>query len=168
MPRRPPRLCSIPGCIQLTEGAYCPDHIRKRPEVLADRARLSPSKRGYGRRHERWRRSVIARDPLCKIGVICGGLAPSVEADHIVPLAAGGGWSLENGQGACKPCHSWKTATQDSQFAKSKKRGRMSDRVTTARASLLSPVASAHPPAADHGRAGPSDDVLSLARFRFY
>jgi 5-methylcytosine-specific restriction endonuclease McrA len=65
---------------------------------------------------------ILARDPLCKIAVLCDGTAPSVEADHIVPLNAGGDWSLENGQGGCKACHSYKTAKIDSDFARRGKR----------------------------------------------
>jgi 5-methylcytosine-specific restriction endonuclease McrA len=55
---------------------------------------------------------ILARDPLCKIAFFCKGLAPSTEADHIVPLSAGGDWSMRNGQGACHRCHSHKTATE--------------------------------------------------------
>jgi len=51
---------------------------------------------------------VLARDPICRS---CRR-APSTEADHIVPLAQGGDWSLENGQGLCKTCHSRKTRRQ--------------------------------------------------------
>jgi hypothetical protein len=31
------------------------------------------------------RRKILARDPLCQIGVICIGRAQSVEVDHVIP-----------------------------------------------------------------------------------
>lgn len=63
---------------------------------------------------------VLARDPLCMIQKLCGrGLdrsgepkhlpAPSTVGDHKIRLSRGGDWSLQNGQGACAPCHNWKT-----------------------------------------------------------
>ena len=74
-----------------------------------ERRRGTAAQRGYGATHRRWRAAILARDPVCRA---CGQ-APSREADHITPLSQGGGWSLENGQGLCKPCHSRKTMTRD-------------------------------------------------------
>ncbi len=55
---------------------------------------------------------VLARYPAC---VECGQL--STEADHVVPLPQpnwwDGDWSLENGRGRCKPCHSRKTQREN-------------------------------------------------------
>jgi len=69
-----------------------------------------------------WRRrtqpAVLARDPICKIGELCGGNAPSTDADHVVPAAEyvkqhGGDeryfFDLSNLQGSCHPCHTAKT-----------------------------------------------------------
>jgi 5-methylcytosine-specific restriction protein A len=75
-----------------------------------DRERGSAASRGYGRRHESWRKMILARDPLCKIAHFCGGMAPSTVADHVISLRSGGDWAMENGQGACAACHGWKTA----------------------------------------------------------
>jgi 5-methylcytosine-specific restriction protein A len=63
---------------------------------------------------------VLARDPLCKIRRkdICREI--STVADHVIPKSRGGDDSMTNMQGACAPCHSWKTATQDSRFIKRK------------------------------------------------
>lgn len=52
----------------------------------------------------------MRRDPICKM---CGREAATV-ADHIKPLAQGGDWSLENGQGLCHGCHSIKTRRENS------------------------------------------------------
>jgi len=56
---------------------------------------------------------------------LVGGFAASTEADHIVPIRAGGAkYDMANGQGACKPCHARKTAIEDSSFTRSRYRGR--------------------------------------------
>lgn len=56
-----------------------------------------------------WRIAVLRRDPIC---VKCGK-AMSSEADHIVPVQEGGApFSVENGQGLCKSCHSKKTMAE--------------------------------------------------------
>jgi 5-methylcytosine-specific restriction enzyme A len=114
MPHRAKRVCCAPGCGALCDGPYCARHaatiLATRRQI--DRQRGSASKRGYGRRHGRWRKMILARDPLCKIAVLCDGTAISTEADHIIPLSRGGDWSMENGQGACHACHSHKTALE--------------------------------------------------------
>lgn len=74
--------------------------------------RVSASKRGYGRRHQRLRKIVLARDPICKL---CHREA-TTDSDHIVPLSQGGKDELSNLQGACHSCHSRKTATEDGGF----------------------------------------------------
>jgi 5-methylcytosine-specific restriction endonuclease McrA len=40
-------------------------------------------------------------------------MAISTVADHIIPVSQGGTWSMDNGQGACDPCHNWKRAAID-------------------------------------------------------
>ena len=57
-----------------------------------------------------WREAVLDRcGRQCEIrGSRCAGRA--TQADHIVPVAEGGGeYDLDNGQGACDPCHAEKT-----------------------------------------------------------
>jgi len=70
-----------------------------------------------------WRKrtqpAVLARDPICKIAKLCGGNAPSTDADHIIPaveyVAQNGGdqrffFDMANLQGACHADHTAKTA----------------------------------------------------------
>jgi len=108
MPQRAKQPCRT--CGAACDGPYCPRHRRERPGL---RPRLSRSKRGYGGRHQLWRKLILARDPLCKLAILCDGTALATEADHIVPLSKGGDWSMENGQGACHRCHSHKTALEN-------------------------------------------------------
>ena len=77
----------------------------KREAALLDKERPTPYKAGYGRRWQRLRLMVLARDPICKI---CNR-EPSVDVDHIIPKEDGGPDSMENLQGACHSCHSKKT-----------------------------------------------------------
>jgi len=79
----------------------CPVHARAR-----EQRRGTATQRGYGARHQRWRKLVLARHPICCASG-CGKLA--TEADHVVALSLGGTWAVENGQGLCKRHHSQKT-----------------------------------------------------------
>lgn len=137
-------VCREPGCGARCVGPYCAAHPRA-AELAYDRRRGSPSKRGYGRRWERLRKLVLARDPLCKVREnlintiaslraegryseafnlsahlphLCDGTRLSTDADHRIPKSAGGQDTMENLQGACHEDHSYKTATMDSNFAR--------------------------------------------------
>lgn|SRR5690348_2978009 len=104
----------------------CDAHAHLEPRKRFDRERGKTSERGYGWLWQsKIRPRILRRDPFCRLGVICdpdktGRVAPSTEVDHIIPREAGGSDADENLQGACKACHSWKTATQDSEFVKRK------------------------------------------------
>lgn len=106
MPFKPPHPCNRHGCPELTHSRFC-----KNCEVEASRAydaeRGSAAKRGYDSRHRKWRLLILHRNPICRM---CGRNASTV-ADHIIPLPEGG-WSLENGQGLCAPCHGTKTGSE--------------------------------------------------------
>lgn len=112
--RRP---CRMPGCPALVERDFCPAHV---PAVRAER---SASRRGYGRRWERYTRwfkrqpgNVICRD--CR-------RAPTQCVDHIVPVSGPDDprfWEPGNHQGLCHSCHNRKTATIDGGFGRAKPR----------------------------------------------
>jgi len=120
MPKRAQIPCREPGCKARCNGPYCSAHERNNLAAddchRRDRERGSAAARGYGRRWQRLREMVLARDPLCKIAILCDGMAPSVDADHILRKPLGDD-SMENLQGACHACHSYKTAVKDSNFA---------------------------------------------------
>lgn len=108
MPRRGLRVCTVPGCPELTKGGYCDGHRR-----AADKARGTAAQRGYGGRHRNgFRTGVLRRNPTC---VLCKRRRATV-ADH---------WPLsrrqlvarrldpnnpKHGRGLCKPCHDHETA----------------------------------------------------------
>jgi len=111
IPRALRKPCRWPGCPELTHDRFCPAHAKKHSQQYEE-SRPSSHQRGYGRRWQRIRRIILRRDPICKI---CGR-APSTEVDHIIPREAGGTDDPDNLQGACKPCHSRKTAQEDGRW----------------------------------------------------
>jgi len=43
------------------------------------------------------------------VGVHGDAPPPATEADHVIAIEDGGGWSIENGQGLCASCHGRKS-----------------------------------------------------------
>lgn len=78
--------------------------------------RLSHSKRGYDRAHEKWRIRILLRDPIC---VICNRIR-SEHADHIQTIRERPDLKLDlqNGRGVCAPCHSRLTVQYDGGFGR--------------------------------------------------
>ena len=112
--RRP---CPMPGCRALVEGGFCPAH---RP---ATRPVRSASRRGYGRRWERYTR-WFRRQPENVIGRDCRR-APTQCVDHIVAVSGPDDplfWEPSNHQGLCHSCHNRKTAMADGGFGRAKAR----------------------------------------------
>jgi len=110
MPMRPATPCTAPGCRYTTRtGSRCAAHRRADQREL-DARRGSASSRGYGARHRDWRAAIIARDPLCVACLAVGRVTPTRVADHVLPVAQGGEWTMENGQGLCDRHHNVKRA----------------------------------------------------------
>ena len=59
MPRKPKRPCSYPGCPNLTDGRYCPEHQQKVNSNYEKYGRDKSTKKRYGRA---WKRIRDARD----------------------------------------------------------------------------------------------------------
>ena len=70
-------------------------------------ARGSAASRGYGRRWERLRAAILARDVFCQAEG-CARLATQI--DHRLAKRHGGSDDPSNLQGLCDSCHSRKTA----------------------------------------------------------
>ncbi len=110
MPRKPAKPCRIAGCPQLTsvtDDVLCAPHCAQAARRY-EASRGSPASRGYGKRWQKLRLMILAREPLCRM---CGRAA--TEVDHIMPLSRGGDDLEENLQALCRSCHSRKTAKQD-------------------------------------------------------
>jgi len=91
----------------LTPTGRCP-----RCTATSDRARGTPTQRGYGAEHRnRFREGVLAREPFCRL---CH--KPSTVADHWPvgrdDLVTDGEDPNDptHGRGLCQPCHSRETA----------------------------------------------------------
>jgi 5-methylcytosine-specific restriction protein A len=116
MPFSPGSACGNSSCSEIVapgSGGFCPAHSQARDKQ--DRqARGTSTQRGYNARHRKWRKLVLARDPLCRVCYGSDCVRPATVADHIMPLdpndPSAGDWSMGNGQGLCAPCHNEKTA----------------------------------------------------------
>lgn len=64
MPRKPKRPCSYPGCPNLTDGRFCPEHEKKEAKRYEKYDRDPNTKRRYGRAWKRIRDSYAAAHPL--------------------------------------------------------------------------------------------------------
>lgn len=111
----PPRRC--PTCRRLVTARRCPRCVRQR-----DASRPNANARGYC--SERWRRlraAVLALHPWCSVCLAAGKSVPATDVDHVVPHHGPDHhlfWDFSNLDAKCHACHSRKTATQDSGFAK--------------------------------------------------
>lgn len=125
MPHRAPKPCSKAGCGKLGDGRYCPDHAylteqyEQQRKAALDKQRGNASQRGYGARWRSYRLVFLRSHPLCAECERQGRVTLATEVDHIKPHRGDMKlfWLHSNHQGLCKPCHSRKTATEDSTFA---------------------------------------------------
>jgi 5-methylcytosine-specific restriction protein A len=104
MPTAPPHPCRAPRCRALiATGAWCAAH-QPREE------RPSAARRGYDRTWRgKWRRTILEREPLCRVCAARGLVVAATDVDHLVPRADGGAESVANLQPLCHACHSAKT-----------------------------------------------------------
>lgn len=121
MAKRP---CIRPGCRNLVDRGYCATCAPKHsPRAINEATRPSAAKRGYGRRWQKVRELYFKRNPFCAdiYGDHGKRLEVATELDHIVPHRGDMEkfWDPGNLQGLCKECHSKKTATEESAFARS-------------------------------------------------
>jgi 5-methylcytosine-specific restriction protein A len=98
-------ICLVRGCTKRTTyRGRCEEHAPPAWETRSARN----SQRGPAQRV--WDRLVrprcLARDGFAC--VLCGA-REGLEVDHVVPIAKGGTWTLENAQTLCKACHQEKS-----------------------------------------------------------
>jgi 5-methylcytosine-specific restriction enzyme A len=99
-------ICLTSGCLARTLlDGRCADHqLRKSWNRTSERNRTRP--RDWSKRRTR----VLARDHFtCQR---CGS-RKQLEVDHIVPVARGGSWEMDNLWALCKTCHRSKTYYED-------------------------------------------------------
>lgn len=110
MPKKPKRPCSSPGCPELTDGRFCPEHAKKEASRYEKYQRDPETRKRYGRAWKRIRDRYIAVHPLCEECKRQEKLTPATEVHHILPLARGGTHDESNLMALCTPCHSAITA----------------------------------------------------------
>jgi 5-methylcytosine-specific restriction protein A len=132
VPTRAKRLCSHPGCNELTTETYCEEHKREKRQ------------QEYRERNNRWlylyhdprwanpvhglRAQTLREEPICRQCIADGypwGMqaAVSTVADHIVPHKGNTRlfYDRKNLQGLCKRHHDIKSATEDGGFGRGRK-----------------------------------------------
>lgn len=118
MPRKPKKPCRYPGCPNLTDESYCPDHKRLVAARYNRYERTPEMKKSYNGVWPAIRRRYITAHPLCEMCRREGRITPAAEVHHILPLADGGTHDPENLMALCKPCHSRITATEGGRWGK--------------------------------------------------
>lgn len=104
MSPRAPKKCGNLNCEErVIAKRFCPKHQQVNWPKVEGTPRTSTTE------HKAWRLRVLERDGyVCQIkGPTCTTVA--TEADHVLADAFGGQLTMENGQGACSPCHRAKT-----------------------------------------------------------
>jgi len=115
MPTMPAHRCGT--CGSLVAGGRCQVCVRQR-----DRRRPNANARGYN--SARWlklRAAKLQLDPLCSVCAAAGRLTAATDVDHLERHDGPDDprfWLFSNLDSKCHQCHSRKTATQDSTFAR--------------------------------------------------
>ena len=105
MPMKPKRPCSFPGCPNLTDRRFCPEHEKLEAQRYERYDRDPATKRRYGRAWKRIRDSYAAEHPLCEVCLAKGVYTPTEEIHHKLPLSQGGTHDRSNLVALCKECH---------------------------------------------------------------
>ncbi len=104
MPTSAPKPCTQCGVLVRDGSSRCDAH------KAAAWIKSTPYKRESGRRLQRKRAELFAREPLCRECSKHGRVALGEIRDHIIPLAEGGTDVDSNVQPLCKSCSDTKTA----------------------------------------------------------
>ncbi|MFZ3000306.1 MAG: HNH endonuclease signature motif containing protein [Undibacterium umbellatum] len=106
MPKAAPKKCTFVGCSKLVSDASgrCVDHQRP-----AWAKRVDATKRITGRRLQKMRLDLFAREPLCAECKRHGRINEATQRDHVIPLEEGGPDDSTNEQGLCDDCHEAKS-----------------------------------------------------------
>jgi len=105
VPYKPKRPCQHPGCPNLTDELYCPEH-KKKAVVSYNKYERDPEiNKTYGRSWKRIRDRYIKQHPLCEMCQKEGRLTPVDEVHHIVPVSQGGKSVESNLMSLCHSCH---------------------------------------------------------------
>lgn len=121
MPSAAPKPCNHAGCGVLVRdgsGRCLPHKQLERKEL--DARRGTAHERGYTGAWQKARAGFLRSHPLCAAHATKGETVAALVVDHIVPHKGDRVlfWDYGNWQALCKPCHDYKTATQDGGFGR--------------------------------------------------
>ncbi|MGN7135815.1 HNH endonuclease [Streptomyces pseudogriseolus] len=100
-------ICLVQGCVKRTvRSGRCVEHA----PVERPWARRSARNSASGTERRAWDRHIRPR-ALARDGFACTrcGARERLEVDHVLPIAQGGTWTLENAQTLCHDCHKGKS-----------------------------------------------------------
>ena len=106
MPLKPKHPCGWPGCPNLTDKAYCPEHTKAANRRYEKYRRDPQTSSRYGKAWQVARKKYKAKHPLCEMCLADGKAVPMEQVHHIVPLSQGGTHDENNLMSLCKSCHS--------------------------------------------------------------
>lgn len=112
MPYKPKHPCSWPGCPELTDSRYCPEHKKMANKHYEKYRRDPKTKSRYGKAWQLAKKRYRSRHPLCEMCLAQGRAVPMDHVHHILPLSQGGTHDESNLMSLCKSCHS-KIHTKD-------------------------------------------------------
>jgi len=105
MPSRPKKPCGFPGCPNLTDGRFCPQHEKVERDRYNKYERSPDINKKYGRAWKRIRDRYASEHPLCEMCLAEGRYTPTEEVHHKLPLSQGGTHSRDNLMALCQSCH---------------------------------------------------------------
>ena len=123
MPYKPKHPCSYPGCPNLTDRRFCPEHEKQENARYEKYDRDPAVRRRYGRAWKRIRDSYAKAHPLCEECLKQGKIVPMDEVHHKLPLSEGGTHARDNLISLCKSCHSRIHAERGDRWNKKKTPG---------------------------------------------
>lgn len=106
MPTKPKHPCSWPGCPNLTDKAYCPEHMKAANKRYEKYRRDPQTRTRYGKTWQVIRNRYKAKHPLCEMCLNESRATPMDHVHHILPLREGGTNDESNLMSLCKACHS--------------------------------------------------------------
>ena len=97
--------CHYPGCNQLTNEEYCPEHNKIMQKNYDKYTRSPDHKKKYGHEWARIRERYVKEHPLCERCLKEGRYTSVEEVHHILPVSRGGTNAKSNLMSVCKSCH---------------------------------------------------------------
>ena len=106
MPYKPKKPCAYPGCPNLTDKRYCPEHESLENKRYNKYQRDPEHKKRYGKTWQKIRARYVKQHPFCEMCLQKGKIVPVEQVHHKIPLAEGGTHDTDNLISLCQSCHS--------------------------------------------------------------